>query len=157
MMIDTRGPVADGGDESEPMSDRIPPPKIQVVRRSTYEKMRKAGRETPTSERGIDLDQDESKTRPEIVKSADGNFYQMQIFMEDDEKLFLTIVDRITKQKVYNKALIPEAFTQSVPNEDFDILDAVKKALVNNIKTTSSLKDGSGSLNPSIFANDPQN
>ena len=81
----------------------------------------------------------------------------MQIFMEDDEKLFLTIVDRITKQKVCNKALIPEAFTQSVPNEDFDILDAVKKALVNNIKTTSSLKDGSGSLNPSIFATEPQN
>ena len=81
----------------------------------------------------------------------------MQIFMEDDEKLFLTIVDRITKQKVCNKTLIPEAFAQSVPNEDFDILDAVKKALVNNIKTTRSLKDDSGSLNPGIFTTDPQN
>ena len=28
MMINTSGPVADGGDDSEPMSDRIPPPKI---------------------------------------------------------------------------------------------------------------------------------
>ena len=81
----------------------------------------------------------------------------MQIFMEDDEKLFLTIVDRITKQKVCNKALIPETFAQSVPNEDFDILDAVKKALVNNIKTTRSLKDDSSSLNPGIFATDLQN
>lgn len=85
------------------------------------------------------MDQSPTKTRPTLVKAANGNFYNLTVFMDDEENMFLTLVDRFSKKQLCNRAVIPQLFINSVPDEGFDSLEAVKKALIDKIKTTAEL------------------
>ena len=70
----------------------------------------------------------------------------------DDEKLSLSVMNRVTKERICTLQPIPQEFVDAVPNEEFDILEAVKKALLDKFKNTSSIKDMAyGGLNPSLF------
>ena len=65
-----------------------------------------------------------NSTNQAIVKSKDGKFYIMQIFMKEDEKLHISVMNRVTKERICTMLPIPDEFVNSLPNEQFDILEA---------------------------------
>ena len=161
MIIDTRGSDVSGS------SERRAPPKLQVMRRSTYERkkqeaaerLRRQGDDSSYSSPDKDASQDDQgkdKTNPAIIRAKDGQFYIFQIFVHDDdddgEKLSLSVMNRVTKERICTMQPIPQAFVDAVPNEEFDILEAVKKALLDKFKNTSPINNPAGEgVNPSLF------
>ena len=71
---------------------------------------------------------------------------------DDGEKLSLSVMNRVTKERICTMQPIPQAFVDAVPNEEFDILEAVKKALLDKFKNTSPINNSAGEgVNPSLF------
>ena len=70
----------------------------------------------------------------------------------EGEQYFLTMIDKKTRYQLCNRKEIPQDFTSSVPDEGFDQLYAVKKAIEAKLKDSLKVKTASAELNLRIFS-----